>query len=454
MSFEDEFEQAGEFNSWGQAEQKAMKAHELYEEGQMAEALSAMNEALSINPANDRWHFNKALTLDAMEKFDEAIDEYKAALEMNPEDIEILNCLAIDYTRTCQYDLALEIFGHIEKIDANFEPSYCNRIITYTEMGNYEMAEQMFYLAQQINDSCPLCFYNIGNAFFIQGNFKKAIWCWEKTASLEPNHPQINYNIAKSYWKLGEKDKARRYFIQELRRNPGDKEVIFDFGLFLLGCGDTVSAAEKFRRILEMEPDSAPALFYLGEVELNTGRVKEAEKYYLEALKTDRNTAGPRFRLAQLALERGEKEAVFTLIVAELELDIQQTEVLQAIGIMMLQIGQSDYATHCFLKISELEPTNAMNYLHLARTLAVRGEKDDAVQFLDYAIELSGVNAEIVKDALPIYLSMKMPEKVFVVLKRLEAESISMRGFTVIRMRAFLKLWKQKLYGLMKILRK
>jgi tetratricopeptide (TPR) repeat protein len=185
MTFDSGFEQNEDSSCWDQAEQKAMQAYELYEDGKMNEALSAMNEALELNPANDRWHFNKALTLDAMERFEEAIGEYKAALELNGGDIEILNCLAVDYTRSGQYDMALDVFNQIEKIDSQFEPGYCNRIITYTEMGNYEMAEQMFYLAQQINDTCPLCFYNIGNSFYIQGNYKKAVWCWQRTAAIE-----------------------------------------------------------------------------------------------------------------------------------------------------------------------------------------------------------------------------------------------------------------------------
>ncbi|MDD5134441.1 MAG: tetratricopeptide repeat protein, partial [Phycisphaerae bacterium] len=91
------FEQDDQPNPWSSAEQKAMKAFALYEDGLMKEALVAMNEAIEINPANDRWHFNKALTLDAMNRFDEAIAEFKLALELNPNDIETLNCLAVDY---------------------------------------------------------------------------------------------------------------------------------------------------------------------------------------------------------------------------------------------------------------------------------------------------------------------------------------------------------------------
>ncbi|MEN6385181.1 MAG: tetratricopeptide repeat protein [Phycisphaerales bacterium] len=445
MNFDSGFEQNEESsNCWDQAEQKAMQAFELYEDGKMNEALSAMNEALEINPANDRWHFNKALTLDAMERFEEAIDEYKSALELNSGDIEILNCLAVDYTRTGQYDLALDVFGQIEKIDSEFEPGYCNRIITYTEMGNYEMAEQMFYLAQQINDSCPLCFYNIGNSFFIQGNYKKAVWCWQRTALIEPNHPQINYHIAQGFWNLGQKEHAKDYFILELRKNPGDKDVLFDFGLFLLNSGDTANAAEKFHRILELSPQSAPALFYLGEIEYNAGRQKEAVEYYQKAMKYDANMAGPRFRLAQIAYDNKDKEKAFSLLAAELELDVRRPEILEAMGLMMVELEQTDYATHCFLRVSELEPVNANNYYNLGKVLAARGEMDDAQQFLDYAIELDPTNYELIKKVMLVYLSVNKPQIVLDTFAAMNLTKSKISDINYIKVKAYLKMWLSK----------
>lgn len=445
MNFDSGFERNEEFNSWDQAEQKAIKAFELYEDGQMNEALMAMNEALDINPSNDRWHFNKALTLDAMERFDEAIEEYKYALNLNSGDIETLNCLAVDYTRTGQYDLGLEVFSQIEKTDPEFEPCYCNRIITFTEMGNYEMAEQMFYLAQQINDECPLCFYNIGNSFFIQGNYKKAVWCWQKTAAIEPNHPQINYHIAQGFWNQGEKNKAREYFILELRKNPGDKEVIFDFGLFLLNSGETANAGEKFHRILELEPQNAAALFYLGEIELNAGKRDRASEYYAQAMRCDMNMPGPRFRMAQFAFQDGENEKASSLLSAELELEIRRPEVLEAMGIMMMEMGQADYATHCFLRVSELQPTNAMNYFYLGKVLAARGEMEDAQQFLDYAVELETSNDELLKKVLKIYLQSGKSEIVLDTIAALNRNENIFSELGMIKIAAYIKSWVKKL---------
>ena len=98
-------------------------------------------------------------------------------MELNPDDLEILNSLAVDYTRGGFYDRALGLFEHIQQLDPDYEPSYCNRIITYTEMERHDKAEEMFYLAQQIKPDCALCFYNIGNNLFVRGEYEKTLCC-------------------------------------------------------------------------------------------------------------------------------------------------------------------------------------------------------------------------------------------------------------------------------------
>lgn len=408
--FESEFDGDFEASHWDTAEKNATRAFEFYEEGKMSQALEAIDNALETDPSNSRWHFNKALTLDAMSRFCEAIAEYQAALDIEPGDAEIMNCLAVDFTRSGGYDLAIDTFEEIEKNHPDFEPAYCNRIITYTEMGDYELAEQMFYHAQQINENCPLCFYNLGNSFFVQGTYDKAVWCWEKTALLEPAHPQIHYRIAQGCWAMGDNDNAFSEFIEELRNNPGDVEVIFDFGIFLLHTGKIDSAAEKFRRILEVEPDFAPAVHYMGEIELDAGNREKAEKLFERAASLDEQLCGPKFRLAQLALKKEQTKKAFELLAEELMLCPENAEVASAIGIMMYQLGQFDYAMHAFLKAGELGSSNAINYIFMAKILTARGEQKDARQFLEYAMDICPKNAKIARQVAMIYADMKEPE--------------------------------------------
>ena len=87
------------FEQWSDAELKIERAHDFYDNGRWQDALTELQSAIEINPSNSNWHFNKGLTLDTLERFHEAIDAYKQAHELDPHDPEVLNCLAVDYTR-------------------------------------------------------------------------------------------------------------------------------------------------------------------------------------------------------------------------------------------------------------------------------------------------------------------------------------------------------------------
>lgn len=398
------FEDAG--NIWDDAEQFAIEAYESYENGHMEEAYKQLSEAIEINPDNSAWLFNAGLTLDAMGKFDEAIDLFQKALDVAGEDVEILNCIAVDLTRTGMYDRALEVFGRIEQIDPEFEPGYCNRIITYAEMDEHEKAEQMFYMAQQIKEDCPICFYNIGNSLYTRGQFKRAAWCWEKTAMIDPEHPQINFRIAQAHWAEGNIEIARAHFLQELRNNSQNIAVIVEFGIFHLLNGETEAAKEKFNRALEMEPDNASAMLYLGDLELERGNLDHAERWYNQAADAEPCMCGPKFRLGQIAMQRGNYEQAKEYIHEEFMYDPEDHEVLISMGDMLLEMNEVDEATDCYLRVVDNDPNNAAAFAKIGQCLLERDqpEYEGAIQFFEHASSLGYEPAWVAERLVKLHL--------------------------------------------------
>lgn len=374
-------------DGWGQSEQLALEAYQHYEDGRMSLALDKLRSAMEMNPHEGSLYFNTALTLDALECYDEAIECFKQALEYYPDDPEILNCLAVDYTRTAQYDLAISIFEHIERIAPNFEPAYCNRIITYTEMELHEQAEQMFYLAQQLNPECPICFYNIGNSLFSRGLYGRAIWCWEKTASIDAEHPQINYRIAQAYWADGQTQKSQQFFLAELRRNPGDTDILMDYATYLMDAGQPQQAGEKLRWILELKPAYAPALFYLGELARLDGRNAQAMELYQESIDADGSMPGPRYRLAQLLLDAGNADAARSHLQRELRLMPDDEEIAVGMGNLFLRLDCHEAAIQCFLKAIDSEPLFGQACLGLGAAMMKKRDYQMALHYLEMVME-------------------------------------------------------------------
>jgi tetratricopeptide (TPR) repeat protein len=393
------------FEPWADAERTAHKAWELFETGDAPQALEALTNALDQNPTNASWHFDKALTLDAIENFEEAVKEYRTALDCSPDDVEIMNCLAVNYTRLRLYDLAMETFERIHQLDPDFEPAYCNSIITAAEMGQHEHAEQLFYLAQQINPDCPMCFYNIGNSLFVRGEYKRAIWCWQRTAGIDPNHPEINYRIAQGFWASGQFEQARRHFLSELRKNPGGIPAIFDFGLLLLELEEIESAKEKFHRILEFQPDFAHAWHYLGEIHLQAGKVEEAVRHFLTAIEKDCSMPGPRYRLAQCSMAVGSPHEASRYLKEELALEPKDPEVLLAMGSLFEQLEDHDMAMACLFSIDPEERSAAV-WHHLGMVFMHKDNMTEAVCCLNKSLEMEPANAEVLKHLAQIYLML------------------------------------------------
>ena len=386
MLFDDDVESG----PYDRAENSARRAYELYEDGKMAQALVELEQALEINPTNSAWRFNKGLTLDAINQFQEAIVEYETALELTPDDLEILNALAVDYTRVGLYDRALQTFEYVQGLDPKFEPCYCNRIITYAEMGQHDMAEQMFYLAQQIDEDCALCYYNIGNSLFARGEFKKAVRCWVRTADLEPTHPQINYRIAQAYWSDGDPARARA----ALPDRAAPPTPAMSTSSWISRCFSSRPAISKPRRrsatgSCELNPDFAPALFYLGEMTLDQGDSDRAAGLFEEALKRDATLAGPHYRMAQCLLATQQHEKVKAHLLAELEREIEDANALISMASMFLTIKDPEHATQCLLRAVGLDMRSADAYHYLGVTAANQGQLVDADRFLAHALDLN-----------------------------------------------------------------
>jgi tetratricopeptide (TPR) repeat protein len=57
----------------------------LYQQGKLEEAIQNYKKAIEINPKYDRAYYNLALALYQQGKLEEAIQNYKKAIEINPK---------------------------------------------------------------------------------------------------------------------------------------------------------------------------------------------------------------------------------------------------------------------------------------------------------------------------------------------------------------------------------
>lgn len=375
-------------NDWTDAETRVERARELYEKGRWVEAAAELRAAIEVNPGNADWFFNLALTLDAMEEYDRACDAYNAALELEPDDVETLNCLGVDLTRLNRCHESLAIFERIERIDPNYEGSYCNRIVTYTELGDHEQAELMFYMARQVKATCPICSYNIGNSFQERGLHDKAIQCYQQALKLDNEHPDANASLAESYRAKGQLEQARTHYLNELRLDPGNTDVMLDLGELLVELKEFQEASEKFRRVLEQSPEHAGAHYCLGELALRQEKLATAEEQFRLVLRIDATYGGAHARLAQVLLRTGRGKHAVKHLLAELKSCNDDPVMLQELGQLLIDARHTNRANYVLQRLVKIAPQDPHAHHNLAVSYFMLDQLDDGIRHCRKAIKL------------------------------------------------------------------
>jgi tetratricopeptide (TPR) repeat protein len=128
----------------------------------------------------------RADILAARAAYDDAIREYRRALELNPNDAVVQNKLGISYQQAAQRG----------------------------------RAEDQYRQALRVNPAYAEAWNNLGSLQHASGDFKQAIKNYQKAVDLKPSFATAYRNMGMAYLSLGQFDQAYAAFIAAYRIDP------------------------------------------------------------------------------------------------------------------------------------------------------------------------------------------------------------------------------------------
>lgn len=102
--------------------------------------------------------------LVALGRPEQAIEDYKNAIKINPEYTEALFNLGVIFNDTKNFDAAIDCFQQVIKINPNYVNAYNNMGATLVTMGKLDMGMGMYLRALKIESNFEDVYYNIGIA--------------------------------------------------------------------------------------------------------------------------------------------------------------------------------------------------------------------------------------------------------------------------------------------------
>ncbi len=226
--------------------------------------LSIWEDTAAKMPGNDRPYFNLGAAMGSRGQFDEAITQYRKALEINPNFAEAYNNLGAALASRGQFDEAIASCRKALAIEPNNADFYSNLGMALAGAGRMDDAVAEYRMAVELNPGEAKSHYNLGNALVNCQRIDEAIAQYEMALQIEPNFVAAHNNFGTLLARIGRFDEAIAQYEKSLQIKPDSAKTHNNLGLALMECGRFDEATSHFQRALELKPDYTDAHNNLG----------------------------------------------------------------------------------------------------------------------------------------------------------------------------------------------
>ena len=163
--------------------------------------------ALDLEPADSMLRMKYARTLDKLERYDDAVVQYNAALANSKGDMEVLYALERIYIKKlAQTPSDAELHANIGAIKQ--------------AQGDFDSALSYYAKAEQINPSNVNTRLNVGTLFQQKKDYLKALKSYDSVLTLYPDNIQANLYKAQLLSLMGNKSESFKLYQKVLSLDP------------------------------------------------------------------------------------------------------------------------------------------------------------------------------------------------------------------------------------------
>ena len=290
-----------------QPEQLFHDALAAQQRGDDALAVRKYRELLKLYPDSLEVRANLGAALAKLNRYDEAIEQYRAALTKKENAGLRLN-LALAYYKKGAMRLAVEQLDTLRAAQPNDARLATLLADCYTSLGQDEKVIAILKPVASAHPDDLSVEWLLGSALIRAGHRREGLDRVDRVAR-EGKSPEAYLLAGRTALKMNEFERARDYAAAAARLNPRLPGVDTLRGTVLSYLGDTEGAAAALRKAVEADPKDFEAQLGLGAV-LHTERDLDGARQHLQrALQLKPNSTVAIYEWARLERTEGQAEA-------------------------------------------------------------------------------------------------------------------------------------------------
>jgi type IV pilus biogenesis/stability protein PilW len=179
-------------------------------------------------------HYQLGVSYLNEDKVQMAYVEFQKAIELDPNNKDVLNALGIIYLKFDDLQKAKNSFLKAVSIDPDFSEANNNLGGTYGKMGRWSDAVNSFKTALKnpIYKSPERAYSNLGNAYYRLRSIEESIEAYKEAIKRNPDYYPSYYGLALCYNIKGQYGDAASAFTRAIELDPlfiGDREKAMKF---------------------------------------------------------------------------------------------------------------------------------------------------------------------------------------------------------------------------------
>ena len=231
------------------------------------------------------------------------------ALAATGENFAAYNLLGAALIRQNQYDEAVDQFRKALKLQPNSADAHGNLAVALQRHGRRDEAIEHYQLALHLRPRYPQAHYNFATALEEAGRLTEAMDHYSRTLSERPNFVDARFNLGSVLLRLERYDEAIVQFQQVLQLDPNSPDTLNNLGVAFDRKGRLDEALRCYQKVVGLKPDDAKAFFNLGVALQRKGIIPDAIRCFEEAILLQPDYAAARTNLDAIILLKSRSPA-------------------------------------------------------------------------------------------------------------------------------------------------
>ena len=253
----------------------SMAASTFVQAGYWRSSHTLYERAIEVTDHNWVAHTNLGVVLAKEGRVNDAMAQYRQALQIKPDYVEARRLLAFHLANGGKVDEAITHFREALKISPKDPEAHNNLGSLLARQGKIHEALSEYREALQSNPNYADARFNLGFFLSQQGQTSEAIEQYKEAVRIKPDYADARLNLGNLLIAQGKTDEAIVQYTELTRNNPDYEKGHFALGIQLAGQGKFREAIAQYKEALRINPNYAEVNFYLGQAQAALARTQD-----------------------------------------------------------------------------------------------------------------------------------------------------------------------------------